>query len=330
MSGSSATDFLSQISGLLFLTCISGTLWMVMMFMITRRARERRRRKELGLENLPSFYSTVMARSRTWMASGSASTPKPKIEVPSATLNDFVPTPDLSMLIGSSKSEPVVYRSEPEPPAAIPAEEYYRPVEENRNWTPEPQPEPSEPYHSPESDPDVPTVPPNDAIELLRVWRDVADGGLILEINGKRFRSMREVAGTDMDRRLNSVLRELNQIGRPPAPRPAAPSEPPVSMGPGTMFRQMGRVAMGQNAQSSDEKKPAAPMSIPDQIEELLQARLSEFPEYRLRSIHVRPSMSGGVRIEVDGRFYEGIGDVADPEVRSLLTDVVREWESRQ
>ncbi len=98
-------------------------------------------------------------------------------------------------------------------------------------------------------------------------------------------------------------------------------------MKPGTMFRQMGRAAMGQSPQAADEKPS---LTIADQIEALLQARLVNLPSYSRRTIHVRPSVSGGVKIEVDGQYYDGVGDVTDPDVRELLMDVVREWESQQ
>jgi hypothetical protein len=68
-------------------------------------------------------------------------------------------------------------------------------------------------------------------------------------------------------------------------------------------------------------------LSIPDQIEALLQKRLVDHPEFAEREIHVRPSPHGGVRIEVDGEFFDGVGEVADDQVRALIQDVVREWE---
>jgi hypothetical protein len=93
------------------------------------------------------------------------------------------------------------------------------------------------------------------------------------------------------------------------------------------MFRQMTRVAMGQNPTTPEA---SAPLTIADQIEDLLQARLADLPSFQGRTIHVRPSIEGGVRIEIDDKFYDGIGDVDDPAVRELLGDVVREWESQQ
>jgi len=91
-----------------------------------------------------------------------------------------------------------------------------------------------------------------------------------------------------------------------------------------SMLRQVTRMAMGQPAETPQEQ-PA--LSIADQIEDLLQEHLRETPQFAGHTIHVRPALSGGVQIEVNGKFYEGVGDIDEEEVRVLLMAVVREWE---
>ena len=93
------------------------------------------------------------------------------------------------------------------------------------------------------------------------------------------------------------------------------------------ILRQMSRVAMGRTLPPVEE--PVTGRGIAEEIEDLLQARLETLPEYRDRSVHVRPSLNG-VRIEVDNKAYEGIGEVDDPAIHALLLDVVREWENQQ
>ncbi len=66
---------------------------------------------------------------------------------------------------------------------------------------------------------------------------------------------------------------------------------------------------------------------IAEEIEDLLQERLRGLAEFAGREIHVRPALSGGVTIEVDGAFYQGVGEVTDEAVRALLMEVVRAWE---
>ena len=67
-----------------------------------------------------------------------------------------------------------------------------------------------------------------------------------------------------------------------------------------------------------------------EQIEELLQFRLAATPELAQRSIHLRPAHDGGVRIEIDGSFFEGVGEVPDNQIREFIQSTIREWEARQ
>jgi hypothetical protein len=40
--------------------------------------------------------------------------------------------------------------------------------------------------------------------------------------------------------------------------------------------------------------------------------------------------VGGGVSIEVDGKYYRGIGEVTDGEVQEFIQAVIQEWEARQ
>ena len=76
--------------------------------------------------------------------------------------------------------------------------------------------------------------------------------------------------------------------------------------------------------------EPIPEINIAEAIESFLQHKLAQSPEYGERSIHVRPALHGGVTIEVDGAFYEAVGEVADEEVREYLTATIAEWQARQ
>ena len=52
-------------------------------------------------------------------------------------------------------------------------------------------------------------------------------------------------------------------------------------------------------------------------------------PDYQGRSIHVHPSPDGGVTIEVDGQYFDAVGDVTDDKVRALLSQTIQEWQTR-
>lgn len=299
---SNIRDFLGQVSGLVALTCIAGIIWVVLTMFVMQRAAERRRRAALGLDPLPPFYAGLWRALRGERA---ASSPAARLEPAAPVRRPAAPLPDLSLLTG-------------ETPAPGPL--------------PDPGAAPSEPETEPEPDLSASVPPaegePADAVELLRVWRDLASGALIVEIAGRRYRSIGELRRAGLERRLNGVLQDLNAlISRPAAgpPRPTAEEPPPPPAE--SSLRHIARVAMGQ---PTTPPAAAAPRSIADQIEDLLQQRLAAAPAFHGREIHVKPSLHGGVQIVVDDRQYEGVGDIDDPEVRALIEDVVREWEADQ
>ncbi|NLX09010.1 MAG: hypothetical protein GXY36_05095 [Chloroflexi bacterium] len=350
---SGVSDFFSQIGGLVAVTCGAGVLWLIMMGLVIQRTTERKRRAQAGLPPLPGYHVLLWrwlkgesdAKAGEPESSQPAAAPERAALAPAAA----VPIPDLDLLTTDLAPDEPLHVSAPLPE---PSFDDYDLVQESRTVA-EMLPDREELTDTEESDMPITTdpidsdEPPGDAIELLRVWRDLADGGLIVEIGGQRFRTTAELRGAGLERRFVNAVRELDRLAgtqaaaplapaapaRPPqAPPPAkanhdAPSQP-VSLAPGSMLRQMTRAARGQAPEKPEEVQPE--LSIADQIEALLQARLRGLPEFRGREIHVQPSMEGGVKIEVDGMYYAGIGDVEDSEVRSLLGDVVREWESQQ
>lgn len=67
--------------------------------------------------------------------------------------------------------------------------------------------------------------------EVLTVLRDVADGGLIIQIGDKAYRNPPALADAEFKRRFNSTLRDLSQsaISAPPPKPPAPPPPAPVA-----------------------------------------------------------------------------------------------------
>jgi hypothetical protein len=338
-------DFLGQISGLLLVTCAAGVIWIGLMALVMQRATERRRRAQLGLEPLPAFHITAYRWIMNAVSPPAAKQPDaPPRSGPAR--QEPMPAPDLDMLTGDLPQPDLAamtgHDAPREAPVRVsPSPEPEPPVEEA---APESSP-PPEPLYAEDAAPDQPPQgEPPDSVELLRVWRDLTDGALVVEIGGKRFRSLNELRRVDLERRFLNVVRDLDALSTPPRrePSPSSPARDetpparpqpppeeaqPTSMGPGAMLRQMRRVAMGQTPEPVEQKPER---SIADQIEDLLQARLADMPSFSGREVHVRPSLSGGVQIEVDGQVYDGVGDVDDDEVRDLLAGVVREWEESQ
>jgi hypothetical protein len=337
-------EFFQQVSGLLAFTCAAGLLWVLLMAVIVQRGAERRRRAARGEPPPPGLIAQVSGWLQSQGSKPAASPAVPALSAAPSSADALLP--DLSMLTGDLPDPDPVVPAMPEPPVpAVPVEPVVAPapLAPVLDETPDPPADSAPVEIAPVEDVPVqrapaPLVPPpsdvlpSDAVEVLRVWRDVADGALVIEIGGQRIRSLSDLRGAELERRFRSVLRDLDAMASgpilpppPPVTKPAAveDEEPPKP----SFLRQMSRVAMGRTPPPSEEANPVR--GIAEEVEDLLQTRLENLPEYKDRSIHVKPSLHG-VRIEVDDRSYDGIGDVDDPAIHALLLDVVREWENRQ
>lgn len=78
------------------------------------------------------------------------------------------------------------------------------------------------------------------------------------------------------------------------------------------------------------ELTPLPELNIAAAIEAFLQHRLGATRRFLGRRIHVHSAASGGVRIEVDGTFFESVNDIEDTEVRDFIAATIQEWQDRQ
>ncbi len=183
---------------------------------------------------------------------------------------------------------------------------------------------------------------PMDSVEVMRIWRDLADGSLIIQMGGQRYRKMDEIDSPELRRRFQALVRELGRIAFQPAKQgpsqqqaaaPMQPAPPPPSTSKPQqkrphMLEQVVRVSTGQPA--TPEPAEEEQVGIAHQIEEFLQQKLSQSAAFRHRSIHVRTGHDGGIRIEVDGHFYDAVDEVEEDEARAFIQDTIQEWSARQ
>jgi hypothetical protein len=188
-----------------------------------------------------------------------------------------------------------------------------------------------------------------EAVEVMTILRDVAEGGLIVQIGDKVYRNPPALADAEFKRRFNSTVRDLfKSIGdtslstratgeitavdeEAPAPPPLAP--PPILPGspaPGDLpkFKVPDFQEKPKRRKGPADEIPE--INIAGAIEEYLQYKLSMTTQFARRFIHVRPSVGGGLRIDVDDKSYETVGDVEDEAVRLFLQATIEEWQSRQ
>lgn len=186
-----------------------------------------------------------------------------------------------------------------------------------------------------------------ETVEVLRVLRDLADGKLVIEIGGKRYRSLAEIIDPQVKRRFMGNAAALAQFAQVstaplspaavlwPAPKTEVVDQPPTitypppqqSVEPSIQPAGTTETAV---APADSQEQPSAPKTIADEIEELIQLRLHTTPALMYRSIHIRQGAGGGIRVEVDGHYFDSVAEVTDPEVTAFLQSVIHEWEARQ
>jgi hypothetical protein len=196
------------------------------------------------------------------------------------------------------------------------------------------------------------------AHEVLRVLRDNLTGRLMVEIAGKRYANLDELAEGDVRQALMTTLHDLEAFAggaiglsasgqpagapaaaTPPVARQAlaaragrsasepaagAPGEyrplPPPTMNP---FKQMAVLReMAKNP-------PLPPKSITEQIDEVLQEQIIGTPMIH-RGLHVRPGLRGDAVFEADGQSYPSVEALPDVEVRDVIRAAIAEWEAKR
>jgi len=171
---------------------------------------------------------------------------------------------------------------------------------------------------------------PADAILVLR---DPASDEWSVEVNGMRYRSLKDIHD---DRAAGKVLEALSGLQRfagtipivkpelkaPPGGVASTPAAPATNIEPSVALAMK-----SGSATVSAALYPAPPNSILDQIEKILQHNLMRYPEFAERKIHVGAASDGSLLIEVDRQFYQHADEVPDPTIRGVIKASIQEWE---
>lgn len=257
--------------------------------------------------------------------------------------------PDMNLLVNAP--------AQPEPKAAAPVIPVSRPAAQVP-----PAPQPPTPARTPRKG--TFQIKPGDgvsteAVEVLTILRDVTDGSLLVQMGDKVYQNVN--TDSDFRDRFNKLMNELGQMSRqaaPPAasnpppepaveqaaeipqvtPTVAAAPKPPRPAGPLPVAAngaipgmlpsfKLDDQPMGQKRGRKLELPPVPEINIAGAIESYLQHKLWQSGDLAGRSVHVYPSPDGGVRIEVDGQFYEAVSDITDSSVRDYLAQTIQEWQ---
>jgi hypothetical protein len=143
----------------------------------------------------------------------------------------------------------------------------------------------------------------------------------------------------DVDLLTAPTLSEPSQMTPPPytapkAPRPAS-SVPPAADGtiPGalpTYSTEENNISLRRQGIFRTPKvdfQPVPELNLATAIEAYLQHKLNFTPEYVDRDLHVHAAPGGGVRIQVDDRYYDAVSDIEDDTVRTFIAETIQEWQ---
>ncbi len=184
--------------------------------------------------------------------------------------------------------------------------------------------------------------------DALIVVRDPASNEWLVEVNGMRYRSLRDIHD---DRAASKVLEAMSGLQRfagsipiataalqpsseptsPPvkpaaADQPQPPDQPLKPIGP--VLTSSVAAAMSQADRApSKSRYPAPPNSILDQIEQVLQRNVTRDPALADRRIHIGAAQDGSLLIEVDWNTYRAADEVPEPHVRDVIKSSIQEWE---
>jgi hypothetical protein len=171
--------------------------------------------------------------------------------------------------------------------------------------------------------------------EKAALWQDRSTGQLAVRTGGLLITSARQMT-EGQKRNMNGLLKDWagwlgftgNQTGTPvvspePEAQTAVATPQPRSTGPLPAIN-LEETADAQAAKAASDK----PKSIVDQINDILQDNLKNHLALN-KGIRLAEDPREGVIVWVGLEHYSGVEAVADPEVKEVLKEAVREWERR-
>ena len=177
-----------------------------------RRTSERRRRQFTGEAPLPTLYEQI---SRWIFQEGKPvqDPPEDDFNLPNldySSRDSSLPAPDIDEIIGGTAKR--YSEGEPEPPRE--GEVVHDGTDDD--WAGSPEPVVDVPASMETAITAQVAEPltelPADAVEVLRVYRDLNDGTLIFHMNDQLFVSAQQIQGSPLTKRFSAIVKEMNKI----------------------------------------------------------------------------------------------------------------------
>lgn len=178
--------------------------------------------------------------------------------------------------------------------------------------------------------------------ELARLWRDRLNENLILEIEGKAYRTIDELS-EDQQKEMVLVSSDLRTFLRI-FPKPAQITDSDAftasfEEGPASFFSTAPEQSFGEQERPSlnpfqvfsrsgpeSPAQEAAWKSIVAQIDEILQEKL-EGTAFKDRGIRLVELPNEGMVVMVGLEKFKDVEDIPNEEIRNVIHAAVEEWE---
>jgi len=172
--------------------------------------------------------------------------------------------------------------------------------------------------------------------EKVALWQDRSTGQLAVRSGGQMIASARQMTEAQK-RSLNVLLKDwagwMGYTGSQ-TDAPAVSVEPQAQKASVIPLTEAAETFSAVNLEESIEGKvaskanPEKPKSIVEQIDGILQENLKGHPAMN-KGIRLTEDPREGVIVWVGLDHYAGVDAVADPEVKNILKEAVKEWERR-
>ncbi|MCB9422652.1 MAG: hypothetical protein H6667_22810 [Ardenticatenaceae bacterium] len=195
-------------------------------------------------------------------------------------------------------------------------------------------------------------------LEVMRVWRVPPLGKLEVEVDGQRYQKLSDITDEKARRVLLAAIGEmidfagnyqvLVDAGVAPSIGSAKRTEPPLeqqqaeflarlekerdavkgTLPPRPPLAVLGGAKLSEEALAAQEAARKRPLSVAEQIDEILQKHVATSPDMAERAIHLVQNPAGGILIEVDGKKYGKPADIPEPAIQELIKRAVKEWDA--
>lgn len=196
----------------------------------------------------------------------------------------------------------------------------------------------------------------------MQVLRVPPLGKLVIEVNKQRYENVMAITDENVGRLVLAAVGELIDFaggydklvdaGVAP-PLVTAPVTPPPAETPPEPSREQQQAEFLASLEAQrDELKSAPPprepslvnavrprpvkkqpepdraLDIVAQIDAILQRYVLADPDLAERSIHLDQDPSGGLRIKIDGTYYQRPAEIQEAKIQTYIKRALKEWES--